>query len=108
MLAACQGRGCALRWAGEGHADVDEPVETFCSIATPLAVSEASRLTSTELGGILNQLVAKESGTVATDLRVLAAYHNGDNSLASQADTVRPKVARWHRGSWQTSTRCSP
>ncbi|MFI6062255.1 hypothetical protein [Streptomyces sp. NPDC051286] len=76
----------------EAVAGVDEPVETFCSIATPLAVSEASKLTSPELGGILNQLVAKESGKDATDLSVLAAYHNGDDSLASQADTVRPTV----------------
>ncbi|WP_329306125.1 hypothetical protein OG322_05495 [Streptomyces sp. NBC_01260] len=73
-------------------AGVDEPAKTFCSIATPLALSEASQLTSTELGGILAQLVAEENGEDATDLGVLAAYHNGDSSLASQADAIRPAV----------------
>ncbi|MFE5212284.1 hypothetical protein [Streptomyces sp. NPDC056600] len=76
----------------EAVAGTDEPVETFCSIAAPLAVASASQFTSSELGGVLDQLVAKESGTDATDLGVLAAFHSGDDSLASQAGTVRPRV----------------
>lgn len=69
-----------------------EPAETFCSLALPLDISEASHLTSTEMGGILETLRAKESGTDADDLAVLAAYFNGDESLKTQADSVRPAV----------------
>ncbi|MFD7713038.1 hypothetical protein ACFV6E_14035 [Streptomyces sp. NPDC059785] len=76
----------------EAVAGVDDPAETFCSIAAPLAVSEEGQFTPAELGDILNQLAAKESGKDATDLSVLAAYHNGDDSLESQAETVRPTV----------------
>jgi hypothetical protein len=76
----------------EAVAGVDEPAETFCSIAAPLAVSAASQFTSAELGGVLEQLGARESGTDATDLGVLAAYYTGDDSLSSQAGTVRPRI----------------
>ncbi|MCW5254691.1 hypothetical protein [Streptomyces sp. SHP 1-2] len=76
----------------EAVADVEEPVETFCSLSAPLAVSDNSQLTPGELGAILEKLAAEESGADATNLGVLAAYHSGDDTLATQADTVRPEV----------------
>ncbi|MEV5351621.1 hypothetical protein ACIPM2_17140 [Streptomyces sp. NPDC086081] len=65
--------------------ETEPPADTFCSVASPLAVSEANRYTSDELASVLTDL-AGMTDEGASSLRAYAAsLQSGDGTSADSA-----------------------
>ncbi|WP_371661641.1 hypothetical protein [Streptomyces sp. NBC_00280] len=74
----------------EKVAGVADTPDTFCSVASPLTVSEKSRYTPNELASVLTDLAAMTSKSVAPSLHSYAAsLQTGDGTSATVDNSAR-------------------